>query len=40
MMENIEQTIQVKDVKILETVEDIQERRDQVQKCHPIIDAQ
>ena len=29
-MENIEQTITVKDVKILETVEDIQERRDQV----------
>jgi hypothetical protein len=29
-MENMEQTITVKDVKILETVEDIQERRDQV----------
>jgi len=31
-MENLEQTITVKDVKILETVEDIQERRDQVKQ--------
>ena len=36
-MENIEQTIQVKDVKILETVEDIQERRDQVWQLQPEI---
>jgi len=36
-MENMEQTITVKDVKILETVEDIQERRDQVKSIKVLL---